>query len=146
MARISEPSREPAQPSEFDRASREYLHLKVKIDDLKAEQDKLKPVIAEYLDANVEPDDSGHRVFKFDEKIEGFVGLQRQRRVKRTPDVERAVEILTELGMFEECIEFKPQINEDAVWARVYEGDLTSEQVDEMFPQEVTYALVAKRR
>ena len=106
MARISEPSREPAQPSEFDRASREYLHLKVKIDDLKAEQDKLKPVIAEYLDANVEPDDSGHRVFKFDEKIEGFVGLQRQRRVKRTPDVERAVEILTELGMFEECIEF----------------------------------------
>ena len=100
---LSEPSREPAQPSEFDR-HRGVLHPKVKIDDLKAEQDKssqssLRP------DANVEPTTpvSWPQVRR---KIEGFVGLHRQRRVKRTPDVERAVEILTELGMFEECNEF----------------------------------------
>ena len=146
MARELAPSRDIEELNEYERAMRVFLHAKVKIDELKAIQDEAKPLIVEYLEATVEPDDSGHRVLQFDDKIEGFAGFTRQRRVKRVTDIDKAVEILTAAGLAEDCIQYAPVVAEDAVMARLYTGDLTEEQIDEMFPQEISYALVPKKK
>jgi hypothetical protein len=144
MARAADAERE--LPTEFDAASKEFLNIKNQMDALKKRQDELKPVIISFLEENIEADGDGHRFLTFDDKVEGFVGFQRQRRVKRTVDVDAASLILDHAGLADECIQLVPQIDEDAVMSKLYSGQLSEEDIDLMFPQEITYALVPKKR
>lgn len=146
MVRELAPSRSVSDPDEGERAVRDFLHAKVKMAELKQVQDELRPLIIEHLEKSVDPDAEGHRVLSFDEKIEGFAALQYQRRVKRLTDLDAAMRILDDAGLTESCIRYEPVLDEDAVMARLYTDELTESQVDEMFPQEISFALVPKKK
>ena len=145
MARQAEAVRD-VEVDPGEQALHEYLSLKTEADALTARMKELKDDVVSYIESHTEPDDSGHRLIAFDEPIAGFAGFQHQRRVKRTPDLDAAVQLLDGLGLTERCIKLVPTINEDEVMGALYEDLITEEQVDAMYPQTITYALVPKRK
>jgi hypothetical protein len=147
MARAAEDTgRTLVTPTGIEVLATEFLSLKNQIDALKTRQDELKADIIEYIDTEIEPGADGHKVLSFPEKIEGFAAIQRQRRVKRTVNIDVSVAILEALGIADTCIRYVPELDEDAVFSNLYEGKLTEEQIDRMLPETVTFAVVPKRR
>ena len=53
------------------------------------------------------------------------------------------VELLKEKGLEDRCVKMVPQIDQDAIYAALYEGLLSEDDIYAMFPPRVTYALVA---
>lgn len=100
------------------------------------------------------PDEKDHLWLQFpDGPISGYTALKIERRVSTPLDAEKAEEILRSIvvdmdgpvTLWDECIEFVPQLNEDAVMAAHYEGRITAEQIDEMYPKHVTDAFVPQK-
>lgn len=132
-----------AEPS-FDQMAGEYLELKREIDRLKSRQDAIKPTMMAALE-QVVPDEDGHCFIELREEVVGYRGFQRQRRVSIGVDEDSATEILTERGLLERCMPPKPSLDEDEVMAAVFEGLLSEDDLDVIFPKKVTYALVPKK-
>jgi hypothetical protein len=59
--------------------------------------------------------------------------------------MDKAETILTSKGIKDRCIKLVPTINEDEIMAAYYEGLITEQEVDEMFPAKITYALLLKK-
>lgn len=123
-----------------------YVHLKKQIDDLSALQSQIKKKLIEFVEIHGEADDKGHIWFDLPEEFEGYKGMQKQRRVSQKLDIDAAQEILNELGLSERCIKMVPSLDEDEVMACLYEGLLTEDQIDEMFPKTITWAFVPTKR
>lgn len=143
MARAAAPERTIAEG--FDKDAAEYIRLKIEADRIKKRQAELKPRIFDYLVDVGEVDDDGHITVGLDDDIDGYQGLQRQRRIKTLVDEEVAEKLLKERGLWERCVEMVPQIQEDAVLACRFEDLLTEEEVEAIFPAQISYALVVKR-
>jgi predicted hydrolase (HD superfamily) len=84
-------------------------------------------------------------VYELPTAIAGISALVKNRRVSRKLDEERALEIIKEHGLEDELVEMKPSIKEDAVMAALYEDKLNENEVDQMFPSTVTWALTTKK-
>jgi len=67
--------------------------------------------------------------------------IEKQRRATRKLDEVTAETLIDEIGLSDEVYEMKRVINEDALMAAFYEGKITEEQLDEMFPVSVIWAL-----
>lgn len=117
---------------------------KIKMDEGKTDQARVRETIIGAFD-QVPPDADGHRLIVFDEPIEGYGSIQYQRRVTTVPNVERALEILEENGLLEECTVQVRQIDEESLMRAVYDGRLEDSQLSEMYPQKETFAVVVKR-
>ena len=142
MARaIPEEPREYYDPEDFDSQVREYVRCKESIDAL----DKRTKVIREKLMATLEEDGledaNGNIVYEFDAPIDGVVRLEKQRRASRKLDEEKAEEIIEATGIADEVYKMVRVIDEDALMAQFYEEKITEEQLDEMFPVNVVWAL-----
>lgn len=87
-------------------------------------------------------DDQGHIWLDLDEPVEGVVALQMQRRVSQPLSEEKAEEILTARGLLEKCTKTITVLDEDAIMAARYAGELTDDDIDSMFPKVVSYALM----
>ena len=72
---------------------------------------------------------------------DGIVRIEKQRRTTRKLNELVADEIIDAAELSDEVYEMKRVINEDALMAAYYEGKLTEEQLDTMFPVTVTWAL-----
>ena len=130
----------------FEGQAKEYIHVKREVDQRSKRLAELRDSLLAVLVERGEEDSEGHLVVPLADEFEGYVGLARQRRVA-TPkvDTEVAERILTEAGLWDRCAPPTPVINTDEIYACLYEGLLTEEQVFEMFPEKITYALVMKR-
>ena len=120
----------------------QYLKLKSLADDTAARANTLKAELAEAVDALGTPDDRGHLWLDLSGNVEGFVALQRQKRVSQSLDEQTADRILSERGIRERCIKTVEVLDEDAVMAALYEGVLSEQDIDEMFPKKVVWAFV----
>jgi hypothetical protein len=121
-----------------------WIMAKLKMDTGKAEQADVRDQIIRAFD-EIEPDHDGHRVIVFDEPIEGYGSVAYQRRVTVVPNTERALEILEEHNLLEECTVTIRSINEEALMNAVYDGRLAESLLTEMYPQKETFAVVVKR-
>lgn len=119
-----------------------FIKLKKQLDDLKKAQDVIKERLMNVTETYGEEDDKGHLWFDLPESIDGYKGMQRQKRISNQPNVPAAEDLLGKLGLLDRCIEMIPSINEDAVMAAYYEGLLTEEDIDTMFPKKITWAFV----
>jgi len=120
---------------------KEYVHLKKNIDDLTARQNVIKKELLSFVDANGLEDDKGHKWCDMP-KYGGFAGMQKQRRVSQTLDEAAAQELLREKGLSARCFQLKPVLDEEEVMSCLYEGLLTEEDIDTMFPKKVTSAFI----
>lgn len=99
------------------------------------------------------PDENEHKWLRFPEPIEGYTGLKIEQRVSTPLDEEAAERVLKSIvvdkdgpvTLWDECIEYVPSLDEDAVMAAHYKGLISAEQIDEMYPKRVTEAFVPQK-
>ena len=130
-----------SDPNDFSTQVREFVKLKATMDILEARQKELREKLFEQLDLNGEEDSKGNIQLDLGFDAEGIVRLEKQRRTTRKLNELAADAIIEEAGIGLEVYEMKRVINEDALMAAYYEGKVTEEQLDSMFPVTVTWAL-----
>jgi len=130
-----------SNPDSIESQVREYAKIKASMDVLEARQKELRTLLFAHLDAEGLEDDKGNIQFEFGTAIDGITRLEKQRRVTRKIDEFKAEEVLEELGLADDVYELKKVVNEDALMAAYYEEKISEEQLDEMFPANVVWAL-----
>jgi len=145
MARVKKD--EPRFSDENDLISRtkKYAFLKSQLDYFEKEQKALRALLFETLDEIGEEDDKGNVIIELPEEVEGYSSVVKQRRVSRKIDEALAEETITKHGLEDVLYKTIRVVDEDALMAALYEDVLTEEEVDEMYPQSITWALVLKK-
>lgn len=143
MPNIIPPDRKPV--SNVLGKVQHFISLKRQIEDLTKEQVELKTFLSDLVDAEGEPDDKGHLWYSLDQEVDGYRSLQRQRKVSQSLDMQEATRILKEKGLDSRCFVMQPVLDEDAVMSCLYEGLLTEEDVDTMFPKKITWAFIPSK-
>lgn len=128
-------------PESIEAQVREYAKLKASMEILESRSKELREKLFEFLDLQGEEDDKGNILVELDEAIEGVVRIEKRRRAKRTLNEGAAEMIIKAAGLEDSLFEMKRVINEDALMAAYYEGLITEEQLDEMYPVSVIWAL-----
>ena len=123
---------------------RQHVVLKQKVDDLSTLQSTVKQSLTESLQELGVADDKGHLIIELGEDVEGIARIQRQRRVSKSLDIEVAEDLLKAKGLHEKCIKMIPVLDEDEIMSAFYDGLITEEDIDTMFPAKITWALVMK--
>jgi hypothetical protein len=137
---LGEP-REFANPDDPETHIREYIRLSQTIDSLETRKKELRESLMAILDEEGYEDEKGNVLYEFDSPIEGAIRLEKQRRATRKLDEEVAEEVIEAAGIADDVYKMVRVIDEDALMAAYYEGKITEEQIDEMFPTTVVWAL-----
>ena len=116
-------------------------HLKVK-----KQIKELREKLVSHIEESGEVDDKGNLILPFEKDIEGYTSVMKQRRVSRKIDAGVAEQLISEKNLEEELYKTVRIVDEDALMAALYEGKLTEEEVDEMYPQTIVWALVMNKR
>lgn len=142
---IDDGPRDFANPDDFTSQVREYAQVRDSIGVLESRKKELHGKLMSTLEADGVEDEGGNIVLEFPEEIAGIKALVKTRRTSRKVDLERALEIIKEHNLEDSLIEMVPQIVEDAVMAALYEGELNENEVDQMFPSTISWALNTKK-
>lgn len=141
MAKALGEPREFANPDDINTKIREYILVNNSLDSLEAKRKALRDELFQYMDEEGYEDSKGNIQLDFDQPIEGAVRLEKQRRVTRKLDEEKAEELITAKSLGDKVYKTIRVIDEDALMAAHYEGELSEEDIDEMFPTTVIWAL-----
>lgn len=143
MARTNTQARE--QVDSLTAEIMEYQSIKAQVEELEKRKKQLRDSLIETVEILGETDpENGNINLALDQEINGTTSLQSRRRVKSDINTDRALDILTDAGLLEECSRWERVVDEDAVVAAEYEGRLTEEQLFEMWDTQVTWALHLK--
>jgi len=118
--------------------------LKGRLEELNSLQTHIKKSLNAGVNELGEADDKGHIVVEINDSVSGINRVMRQRRVSKSLDINVAEELLAERGLQDKCIKMVPVLDEDEIMSAYYEGLITEEDIDKMFPAKVTWALVMK--
>lgn len=121
---------------------RQNVVLKEESDLITSRQKEVKTRITEGVDLLGEEDGRGHIVVDIDDPVSGISKVVKQKRISKTLDESVAEEILQAKNLKDRCFVMVPVLNEEEIMAAFYEGLLTEEDIDAMFPAKVTWALV----
>jgi hypothetical protein len=66
--------------------------------------------------------------------------------VSKQFDENTANELLKEKGLFDTCTTTVTTLDQDAVMGAYYEGKLTDADIETMFPEKVTWALILEKK
>lgn len=130
-----------ADPDSIDSQIREYIKLKQAVEQMESRAAELRTVLFQELDQEGYEDDKGNIIIDLESEVDGVFRLEKQRRNSRKLNEAKAEEILEELGLTDQVFELKPVLNEDALMAAFYEEKITEDQLDEIYPVKVTWAL-----
>jgi hypothetical protein len=123
---------------------RQNAVLKDRLDELTTIQSDVKKNLKQGIEELGEADDRGHVVVEINDDISGVSRVMNQKRVSKTLDMDVAETILKERNLYERCVTMVPVLNEDEIMAAFYDGEITEEDIDTMFPPKITWALVIK--
>jgi hypothetical protein len=145
MARAAD---EPRQFNQDDLVgqAKEYVSIKKNIEQYETRQKELKALLFEKIDTEGYEDDKGNIWLELPEVIDDFVSLQKQKRVTRKIDEMIAEDLIEKKGLTDRLYKTVRVVDEDELMAALYEGLLTEEEVDEMFPSKIVWALMMSKR
>jgi hypothetical protein len=123
----------------------EFVLLKTQIDELTKRQNALKAELSSLVESSGEEDDKGHLWYELPHPIEGYTAMQRQKRISQKLDADAAEELLRTKNLYNRCFQLLPVLDEDEVMACLYEGLLTEDEIDAMFPKSITWAFVPSK-
>ena len=146
MARIKAEATRTADQDSLVNQAKEYAFIKSQMDYLEKQQKELREKLFEVLDTSGEPDDKGNIIVELPQEVDGFFSIVKQKRVSRKVDELVADEIITAKGMEETLYKTVRMVDEDALMAALYNGELTEEEIDQMYPQKITWALVLSKK
>ena len=147
MAKVLPPTRsvENTEPELLSKV-REFIAAKNQIDKLTKIQSDIKAELMEAVELYGEVDDKGSFRLDLPEEIDGYVALSRQRRVSMKLDMDEAEKILNEKGLYQRCVKLEPVVDEDAVMSALYEGMISEEEIDTMYPKTITWAFMPNKK
>jgi hypothetical protein len=138
---IPEEPRFSGNPDDFDTQVREYVRVKETMDALEKRSKELREKILAVVDVDGYEDDKGNILYELDAPIDGVIRLEKQRRATRKLDEDKAEEIIEAKGLSDKVYKMVRVIDEDALMAAHYEGEISEEEIDEMFPVSIVWAL-----
>jgi len=121
---------------------KDYKALSDTLEMVEGRRRTVRDQLSSIVEQEGEVDEKGHLVLDLPDSIEGISRLVRQRRVKRTLDEHVAERILTQANLTDKCYKSVPILDEDAVMQALFEGFLTEDDIDKMFPTKVTWAFI----
>ena len=128
-------------PESLEAQVREYAKLKASMEVLESRQKILREKLFGHLELEGLEDDKGNIQLDLPTAIDGITRLEKQRRATRKLNEGAAEMILSEVGLEDTVYKMVRVIDEDALMAAFYEGQITEEQLDEMYPVSVIWAL-----
>ena len=128
-------------PDSVNAQVREYMMVKKTIEQMETRSKELREKLFSVLDTEGLEDSNGNIQFELPDAIEGIARIEKQRRVSRKLNEPKAEMILQERGLYDDIFVLKPTLDEDALMAAFYEGKITEEELDDMFPATVVWAL-----
>ena len=146
MARVKPEEPRNIDVDDFSAQTKEYNFLKKQIDYLTSQQKELREKMFATLEERGEVDDKGNIIVELENDVDGINTVMKQRRVTRKIDEQTADEIIAAKGLEEKLYKTIQVIDEDALMACLYSDELTEEEVDLMYPQQVVWALVLKKQ
>lgn len=146
MKIIDENLREFADPNDVGTQIREYLQVKASMELLETRQKALRETLLTYIDANGEFDDKGNVFLELGSAVDGVVRLEKQKRVSRKLDEDSAEQILANNSLEDDVYEVVRVVNEDKLMAVFYEGKLTEDELERIYPAKVVWALTTKKK
>lgn len=141
MARVIDEPREFANPDDFNTQVREYLQVKNTAEMLDARKEDLRKNLFSHLEGSGEIDDKGNYFIELPQPIDGIVRLEKQKRTIRKLDEQTAEEVLKDNGLEDEIYETVRVVNEDKLMAAYYEGKISEDELERMFPAKISWAL-----
>jgi hypothetical protein len=145
MARVKPEEVRVADPNDITAQAKQYSFLKAQIDYLEKQKKELHSVLMEKIDESGVVDDKGNIILDLPTEVDGYVAFMKQRRVSRKIDEVVAEEIITEKGLEDKLYKTIRVVDEDALMAAMWNDELTEEEVDNMYPQNVVWALVMNK-
>jgi len=130
-----------ADPESLEAQVSEYTKLKASMEVLESRSKVLREKLMGALDLTGEEDDKGNIQLVFPSAINGIVRLEKQRRASRKLNELAAETVLEAVGLEDTVYKMVRTIDEDALMAAFYEGQITEDQLDEMYPVHVIWAL-----
>jgi hypothetical protein len=146
MARIKEEEPRMGSIDDLEAQAKQYIFFKKQVEYFESELKLLKEKIFEVVDTKGEVDGNGNIFVELPNEIEGVRMLQKQRRVSRKIEEGVAEQIIADKGMEEQLYKTIRIVDEDALMAALYEGQLTEEEIDQMYPQKIVWALVLNKK
>ena len=146
MARVKETAIRNLDETAIEVQAKEYAFLKKQTEYLEKQIKELREKLFSHIEESGEVDDKGNLILPFEKDIEGYTSVMKQRRVSRKIDAGVAEQLISEKNLEEELYKTVRIVDEDALMAALYEGKLTEEEVDEMYPQTIVWALVMNKR
>ena len=146
MARVKETAIRNLDENAIEVQAKEYAFLKKQTEYLEKQIKELREKLVSHIEESGEVDDKGNLILPFEKDIEGYTSVMKQRRVSRKIDAGVAEQLISEKNLEEELYKTVRIVDEDALMAALYEGKLTEEEVDEMYPQTIVWALVMNKR
>jgi hypothetical protein len=146
MARVKDIEPRMSDDNDFGYQAKQYVFVKKQVEFFETELKRLKEKIFEHMDSEGEVDGSGNLFVELDNEIEGVKTFQKQRRVSRKINPEMADNVIMSKGLESELYKTIQVIDEDALMAALYEGKLTEEEIELMYPEKVIWALVMNKR
>ena len=146
MARVSKQDQRTVEKDDVLSQTQQYAFYKKQVEYFQEQMKSLRENLFEKIDETGEVDSKGNVVFELPKEIEGFVSMTKQRRVTRKIDEDVAFDMIDNKGLRDKLIKTIEVIDEDALMAALYSDELTEEEIDEMYPQNVVWALVMNKR
>jgi len=119
---------------------RQFVTLDSELKDIERRKKDLRNRLSEVVEEHGQPDENGHQFFDLGEAVEGYHLLKRECRRTVRLDTEKTMALLEERGLVDAVVSWQPVIDEDALYAQVYEGTVTAEEIEALTTESVNYA------
>jgi len=142
---IPEEPREFADPEDFKTQVAEYIRLKASMKLMETRTKELNKLISQKIDEQGYEDNDGNWLIDLETPIDGISRLEKMRKSSRKLDEDVAETIIVAAGIEEEVYEMVKTLSEEKLMAAYYDGKLTEEQLDTMFPVAISWALWTRK-
>jgi hypothetical protein len=131
---------------------REYLNNRSMREKSSYWEDRIKRNLMEVLAATGELQEGGHRTLVLDEALpyvqykgetpitKTITGIERKRRESTTLNEERTMAFLKKKNLLDSCTVIQIVINEDAVLAANFTGDISDQELEALYDKSETFA------
>jgi hypothetical protein len=123
----------------------QYVFLKEEVTAIEARVGTLRKRILAVVQEIGEENEKGSLVLPINDNVSNTANVVKQRRVSKAFDEDKANDLLKEKGLFETVTKTIIVLDQDAVMAAYYDGKLTDEDIETMFPEKVTWALILEK-
>jgi hypothetical protein len=128
------------------REVQQYVTLKDEADAISERVTTIKKRLTAYIEDLGTPNEKGSLVLPVEDDRTNTRAIVKQRRVSKQFDEDTANNLLKSKGLFEACTTTITVLDQDAVMGAYYEGKLTDSDIETMFPEKISWALVLEKK